>query len=389
MTRIAVVGASGLVGATLVERLLGQNDGEVVPLIHSSGNAWRLARHGIALAVCNLADAAGVDRVLAGCTHVVNCSRGDDEVMIQGLRNLLAAARRAGVQRFVHLSSVAVYGDPPPPESVSEDAAARPKKGTYGAVKLAQDEMVRKAAAGGLPAVTLCPPNISGCHSYFLLAMLDSIRRGSFVLAGDGQTPCNLVDVDNLVCAIELALCADVADGRRLFVTDDEPVSWKDVAEALMPLAGPRASIRSVPAEAIAQRWQATSQRPRRSLGRSLAHLVSGEVRQALRRDPVWAEVDTFARDLVRRLGSAVEDRMRLAIAGPIPVEKVSGELPVNMQLSAMQLRGVRHSCERAKVELGYRPLYTFRESMGVFARWHRSVQGMDGEFADLLAHLA
>ncbi|PYV39918.1 MAG: dihydrodipicolinate reductase, partial [Acidobacteria bacterium] len=39
--RVAVVGASGLVGATLVERLVVLPGCEVVPLIHSSGNAWR------------------------------------------------------------------------------------------------------------------------------------------------------------------------------------------------------------------------------------------------------------------------------------------------------------------------------------------------------------
>jgi nucleoside-diphosphate-sugar epimerase len=288
----------------------------------------------------------------------------------------------------VHLSSVAVYGDPPPPESTDEKAPTRPKKGTYGAIKLAQDDLVQKAAAEGLPGVILCPPNISGCYSYFLLALLDAIRQGSFVLAGSGEAPCNVVDVENLAFAIELAMRGDINDGRRFFVTDDEPVTWKGVADALLPLAGVSARLRSVLPDALAHDWHAANQPQRRSLGRSLAHLVSSEVRLALRRDPLWEQVDSFGRGLVRRLGSAMEERMRLAIAGPIPVAKVSGEVTINLQLSAQQLRGVRHSCERAKRDLGYRPLHTFGQSMGAFARWHRSMHGADGEFADLLAHL-
>jgi nucleoside-diphosphate-sugar epimerase len=86
--------------------------------------------------------------------------------MIDGLRNILAACRSAGVRRFVHLSSVLVY-DPPPPESTDEDAPAIPQPGaeSYGFMKLEQDKMVQGAAKSRLPAVILCPPNISGPFS--------------------------------------------------------------------------------------------------------------------------------------------------------------------------------------------------------------------------------
>ena len=137
MRRIAVVGASGFVGATLVEHLLTQaQQDEVLPFIHSSGNAWRLARLGIKLYPLNLLAQDQVEAAVAGCTHVVNCSRGDPEVMIKGLASLLAASRKHNIQRFIHLSSVLVYGDPPPPGSVHENAVTCPTKGTYGELKL-------------------------------------------------------------------------------------------------------------------------------------------------------------------------------------------------------------------------------------------------------------
>ncbi|HEY9446059.1 MAG TPA: NAD(P)-dependent oxidoreductase, partial [Burkholderiales bacterium] len=139
MRRIAVVGASGLVGSTLTERLLAQGADEIVPFIHSSGNAMRLARRGVELKMLDLMEPTQVEAALAGVTHVVNCSRGSDEVMLTGLSNLLAASRKHRVERFVHLSSVAVYGDPPPPESSAEDAPALPARGTYGWIKLQQD----------------------------------------------------------------------------------------------------------------------------------------------------------------------------------------------------------------------------------------------------------
>ena len=118
MRRIAIVGASGFVGSTLVERLLVQARHEVLPLIHSSGNAWRLARLGIDLPAVDLLVQDEIERALRGCTHVVNCALGGADVMLKGFQNLLAASRKNKVERFIHLSSVLVYGDPPPPESV-------------------------------------------------------------------------------------------------------------------------------------------------------------------------------------------------------------------------------------------------------------------------------
>lgn len=387
--KVAVVGSSGFVGAALIERLLMRSDVDVVPLIHSSGNAWRLARRGINLKPVSLLDRAALRKALDGCTHVVNCSRGGNDVMIRGLGNLLAESKSLGIQRFVHLSSVAVYGDPPPATSVTEDAPARPTKGSYGAIKLAQDEMLVKAARSGLPTVSICPPNISGPHSYFLLGLLAALRGKQLALADDGESPCVLVDVVNLAHGIEMALRGDIDDGRRLFVTDDEPTSWRMVIDALLPLTGLDTKVPSMPRRELAQRWHEARIRPRLNLIRSLTHPFSGEVRQALRRDPIWERVDAFARGLAARLGSSAEARMRQAISGPISVPKISGESPINVQLSGQQLRGVQHSCGQAKQVLGYRPVYSFNQSMQAFAAWYRYTQGLDGEFADLLSHLA
>jgi nucleoside-diphosphate-sugar epimerase len=68
--RIAVVGASGLVGSTLVKRMLATGSHDVLPLIHRSGNAWRLARLDLDLRPLDLLDYAQVKTRLAGCTHM-------------------------------------------------------------------------------------------------------------------------------------------------------------------------------------------------------------------------------------------------------------------------------------------------------------------------------
>jgi nucleoside-diphosphate-sugar epimerase len=387
MRRIAVVGASGFVGSALVERLLAQAGHEVLPLIHSSGNAWRLARLGIDLQAMDLLVQDEIDIALRGCTHVVNCALGSEDVMLRGLRHLLSASRKNKVERFIHLSSVLVYGDPPSPDSVHEDAQTSPTKGTYGWLKLQQDRMVLQACRAGLPSVILCPPHISGPYSPYLVALVDALRAGAFALLDDGKAPCNLVDVSNLAHAIELALNRGGADGKRMFVTDDGETTWHDVIEGLASVSEPTEPVPGITREELS-RLRRDDGKPSLSLVQSLRHLVSRDVRAAMRRDPLWAKVEQALLRSVTRLGKGVEEQLRLSTAGPLPIPKVNSGPQYHVQLCVEQLRGVRHASDLAKQELGYKPLHTFTASMRAFCAWYRSQHGMDTGSWDLLKQL-
>ena len=382
MKRVAILGASGFVGSTLVERLLEQRKAEIVPFIHNSGNAMRLARLGIDLPAVDLLDQKQLEMALRGCTHVVNCALGNAHAATRGLRNLLAASRKNKVQRFIHLSSVLVYGDPPPPDSVHESAQTHPT-GTYGRVKLQQDRMVQQACRAGLPSIILCPPNISGPYSAFLIKLVDALRARVLALVDDGNTPCNLVDVSNLAYAIEIALDNGTADGKRMFITDDQKITWHDVIKSLIPIAECIEPV-GVTREEL-RCLHGTNGKSSFSVMRSLKHVVSREVRAALRKDPFWAKLEEGLSQGVTRLGKVVEERLRLSIAGPPAITKPNGIQPYNMHLTAQQLRGVRHECDLAKQELGYKPVYTFAASMTAFSAWYHSQHGMDTGCWDLL----
>ncbi|MHC4134106.1 MAG: NAD-dependent epimerase/dehydratase family protein [Planctomycetota bacterium] len=387
MKRVAIVGASGFVGTHLVEVLRAKGGYDVQPWIHSTGNAWALARRGAALEIVDVTSARQVRNAMKGCHYVVNCARNGNAVMIKGLKNMLSAARSHGVERFVHLSSVAVYGEPPPPESALEDAPAQPAPATYGAVKLRQDDMVEAAARAGLPCVTLCPPNITGAGSYALMMLVDSIRDGKLVLVDEGRLAANWVDVRNLVHAIELGFTCTPVDGRRIFVTDDVDTTWKDTVEALAPLAECELPLPSVSKEEAA-RLVPQEERKRLNPIRSLLHLVSGDVRAAMRKDPIFAKVDRALRGSVGIFPTSVEDKLRLWIAGPTRVAKVDGRGPVDVRMIETQLREVRHKCIKAREVLKYDPPHSFAESMRIFGAWYRACQGMDLEAWPLIREL-
>lgn len=373
--RIAVFGASGFVGSTLVEQFLHKNDGELRVCIHSAGNVWRLARHGMKFHFVDIRSRAEVREALEGCTHVVNCTRGPDEVMVEGLRNLLEESQAQGVQRFVHLSSVAVYGDPPPPESTHEDAKPHPAPQSYGWVKLRQDSMVQRAYRRGLSSIILCPPNISGIFSPFVSEVLQDMRNGTLALVDGGETALNIVDAENLCHAIELALTCEEADGQRMFVTDAETLTWKDFTKMLLPLAERSEPLPSV-TRADIFKGAATGKRGRLSPVRSLKHLVSSSVREALREDPLLEKIDQGIRASIALLPDTIEDGLRCFIEGPIQVAKITPSTRYSSRYNAQQLRGVYHSCERAQKMLNYTPKYTFKQSMERFCAWYQALHG-------------
>jgi len=373
--KVAVVGASGFAGYAVLEQLL-EKGVETVPLVGSTGNSWRLLSRGISPKLVNVLEPGGLRSALAGCTHVVNCLRGEENVMLGGTRNLVKEALGVGATRFVHLSSVAIFGDPPAPGASVESAPPSVEKGSYGWIKLRQDETVQGATAQGLKSIILCPPNIIGPGSYYLLEILGCLLRGELLLADGGKTVCNTVDVRNLAHACFLALSEGSTSGERYFVTDDEQVTWASIVDSVR--AAGRIAAR--PPECGLDDLRRLSERPpapKLSLWGSMKHLASSDVRMALRKDPLLAKIDGGLRSLVAKLGSSVEDNLRLAIEGPIKAPHRSGGAKVNIRLSAQQLRGVWHRCDKAKAELGYRPRYTFAQSMAAFSRWLQDTRGM------------
>lgn len=386
--RIAVFGASGFVGSTLVERLLAQNHEEIRVCIHSSGNAWRLARRHIPFHIVNILASKEIRSVLQGCTHVVNCTRSlDDNVMLKGLRNLLQECCTQGIQRFIHVSSVAVYGDPPPPESQHEEAPAHPAPQSYGWIKLKQDKLVQQAHQQGLSSIILCPPNISGIYSPYVKGVLTDMRKGTLALSDGGESVINLVDVENLCYAIELALISQHADGQRIFVTDAERITWKAFTDMLMPLAERNEPLPQLPREAIVSAMH-REHKPSLSLWRAMKHLVSSGVREALREDPLLEKIDHVVRGSIDIFPKGVETFLRHTIEGPIQIAKVDTSHAYTSPFNAQQLRGVYHACERAERLLGYKPRYSFKESMERFSAWYKAMHGFDTEDWPLIREL-
>jgi nucleoside-diphosphate-sugar epimerase len=318
-----------------------------------------------------------VREALKGCSHVVNATRGEADVMLAGLDHLLEESLALGVERFVHLSSVSAWGERAPGTFLRETDPPSPILSGYGRTKLEQDRRVEAASRRGLACLSLAPPYISGAYSPFVLSVVNALRARTLGLIDHGELPCSLVDVQNLAQAIEAALLCEIGDGRRLFVTDGEARSWRNLAVRLAPLGESQPFPSSVTREEA--RRLAADPKPRASLSgslRSVATILAGaEARRILAADPLLGP-------LYRGVAAAVPERARRLLRGaapsapPAPASASAGSPAFDRHLLGVQLRAVRHSCEAARATLGWKPALDFDASMDATEAWYRVTHG-------------
>jgi dihydroflavonol-4-reductase len=174
--RVALTGATGFVGLHAAIALRGQG-ADVVALVRPTSHRQRLSAAGIECRVAALDDLVGLTRSLAGCEVVVHMAgavgySGDWQSYFQGnvqaTRDLLAAARAAGVRRVVHTSSIVAVGASTRPVSLDETAHWNLGRVQvpYVTTKRQAEEAALAANGGDLEVVVVNPSSVVGPDDY-------------------------------------------------------------------------------------------------------------------------------------------------------------------------------------------------------------------------------
>lgn len=178
-------------------------------------------------------------------------SRTYDRVNHLGLRNVLQAAREAGVQRFVFFSSSVVYGESESRVRFAEDSERRPV-GPYARSKCAAEDVCFEEIGRGSCVIIIRVPVI------YATDWLGGLRArayvpftgGSFMLKVQGDEPeFSLCAVGNAVDAVLLLLSANIEAGAYN-VADGRPYGQKELREVVGRLDGARPTL-PVPKELV------------------------------------------------------------------------------------------------------------------------------------------
>jgi nucleoside-diphosphate-sugar epimerase len=170
-------------------------------------------------------------------------------VNVDGADQIARAARAQGARRFIHLSSVMVYGFTYP-RLVDEEGPLRGENNPYCETKIEGERAVRRHHQPGTFDVTVIRPgDVYGPGSVpWVVRPFDLLRSGLFVLPSGGRGIVNHVYVDNLV---DLLLLSLERDASGVFtVTDGIETTCMDFFTPIARAAG-RRSIPAAPASVL------------------------------------------------------------------------------------------------------------------------------------------
>lgn len=234
---IALTGATGFIGRHLL-RTLPQRGYRVRILLRRPSEIPSGASGAVIGDIAsphNMAAALrDVDMIIhsAGIAHAMSGRPEDDyrSINTDATIALARAAERAGVKRFVFLSSIRAQSGPTADEVLTETAEPKPTD-AYGRSKLAAEEGL---AALGLDWVALRPVLVYGPGVKGNMAALLNLTRSPWPLPlGSLTTKRSLLSLDNLAGAIETMLQAPEPIRRPFIVADPGPVTIPEMIGAL------------------------------------------------------------------------------------------------------------------------------------------------------------
>jgi nucleoside-diphosphate-sugar epimerase len=252
--RVLVTGARGMLGAAVARALAARGDTVTVLQRGASGLPLPEVRADLGDPAAPLADAVGGhDAVvhLAAKVDVVGPWREYARTNVGGTRALLAAARSAGVGRFVHVSSPSVAHA----GAALVGAAAAPAdparaRGHYARSKALAEQVALGAATAALAVVAVRPHLVWGPGDPQLVGRIVArARAGRLPVVGTGAALVDTTYVDNAVDALLAALDrAPQLAGRAFVVSNGEPRPVAELVASICAAAGVAPPRLAVPA---------------------------------------------------------------------------------------------------------------------------------------------
>ena len=238
--RVFLTGATGFVGKHMLERLLADGDAVRAALRALPGQKARLVAHSQHLGRKDdfqwvhgdVVEGTGLEEGMQGCDAVIHLvgiivEKGKntfERVHHIGTHNVVEAARRMGVKRFIQMSALGARAD-----GVAE----------YQKTKWLGEEEVRHS---GIPYVILRPSLIFGEGDGFITQMTQTMRSAPLLrpVPGDGSPRFRPIFIDDVTACFARALTADAATNQTIELGGADELSLNDVLAEIARCAGVR-----------------------------------------------------------------------------------------------------------------------------------------------------
>lgn len=339
--RTLVTGAPGWLGTRLVEALaipddplqkysLSQDRHVKVLVLPGMSTATLPQRQNVELVEGNVLNPASLEKAMQGvetvfhCVGIIHPKKIKDlfRINTEGTKNMLEAAAKAGVRRFVFISSNSAGGvNISRDKLMTESDPPRPYM-AYGESKLQAEKLVMQHHSEGKMETVIIRP----CWFYGpgngqpprQLRFFRMIRKGNPIMFGNGQNLRSMSYLDNTIQGMLLTEKTPQANGQIYWIADEQPYSSLHIYQTIAKLFGVTLKPRMLP------------------------DLASFGCRQV---DKILQAFDQYITEF-----------------------HVAGEMNLDIACSV----------EKAKRELGYQPTVSLEEGMRRSIDWARKYQGLE-----------
>jgi dihydroflavonol-4-reductase len=251
-----VTGAAGFLGSHVTRQLVARGD-EVRVLLRASSTNRAIADLSLEYVTGDLRDSASLDRAMRGVKRVFHVAadyrlwaRRSQEIYdsnVGGTKNLLDAAKRAGVEQLIYTSTVATIAvDRPQLPNEFTEAKLEEMVGHYKRSKWMAEKEVLEAAKKGLPAIVAMPTTPVGPWDWKPTPtgkiVLDFLNGK---LPGYVETGLNFVGVEE--CAAGHLLIAEKGKVGERYLLGGENLTLKAMLDILSKITGLRAPGLKIP----------------------------------------------------------------------------------------------------------------------------------------------
>jgi len=246
--RALITGATGFIGANLVRTLI-QKGVRVRALVRPHSNRKNLEGLDVEIAVGDVRDRDSIERAMEGCGLVFHAAalysfwvrprRLIYEINVEGTRNVLDVALKAGVERMVYTSSIAALGRRTDGKPADEETPVDPQKlrGDYRRSKYFAEQVALEFARKGLPVVIVNPSFPVGPYDVKPTpsgqVIVDFLNRKMPAYVDTGL---NVVDVEDVALGHWLALERGRVGER--YILGGENLTMKEFLNMLSEITG-------------------------------------------------------------------------------------------------------------------------------------------------------
>jgi uncharacterized protein YbjT (DUF2867 family) len=218
---VLLVGATGDLGGRTLRELLARRK-RVRALVRPGSDVTRFPTEGVEVVRGDMLDPASLAPAMAGVSAVISSAigysqrrKGDSlRTDFEGNRNLVDAAKKAGVPRFVFLSILACDQAPDVPH--------------FWAKKVTEDYLQQQ----GVPFVALRPGAFLGAPSgRYREWMLAGLQRGQVLGMTQGDVRMTYIAPDEVARSLAMAVDAPPAMGQRIDLGSDRPLSGQELTD--------------------------------------------------------------------------------------------------------------------------------------------------------------